>query len=147
MKTAKDEMPIMIGEAVKVLDGRYGRVRFGYYGNNPSAGHFEVEFSEGPPELFLWDEVDRTFTIPLPEGVTYPDLHARYTARYGSGGVFFPDGTKDSRYTVENEFCGFSQSRPVARFCGEFITAHEHASGAWRAAREHNKAHRDALGI
>lgn len=147
MKTAKDDMPTMIGEAVKVPDGRYGRVRLGYYGNNPSAGHFEVEFSEGPPDLFLWDEVDRTFTVPLPEGVTYPDLHARYTGQYGSGGVFFPDGVRDDRYSVDYEFCGYAEARPVSRFCGEFIASSHCTSGAWRAARDHNKAHRAALGI
>ena len=143
--TKREDMPGRIGEAVTVADGRYGRCRTGYAGDSPSAGHFEVEFSTGQPELFLWEEV-ALMGWPIPKGAVIPDVHANYAPRYGEGGVFHPvDGSRDNRYTVTSEYCGYEKARPVVRFAGEFISSHLTASEAWRAGRTHQRERRAAL--
>lgn len=142
MKTHRNDMPTMVGKYVKVPGGRYGTCRMGYFNDSPDTGHFEVEFADGPPELFLWDEVRTVELTDLPEGITVPDRNANYLKPwYGSGGVFHSDGVRDNRYTVGLEYCGYEEQRYVARFCGrEFITSERLESQAWRRARAHTVA-------
>lgn len=141
MKTHRNDLPDMVGKYVKVPGERYGVCRIGYFNDSPDAGHFEVEFISGPPELFLWDEVKPVETADLPEGVTVPDRNTNYPKPwYGSGGVFHSDGVRDDRYSVGLEYCGYPEAY-VGRFCGrEFISAETSESQAWRAARAHTKA-------
>ena len=142
MKTHREDMPTMVGQYVAVPGGRYGTCRMGYFNDSPDAGHFEVEFTNGPPEMFLWDEVEPVGAADLPEGVTVPDRNTNYFKPwYGSGGVFHADGVRDNRYSVGLEYCGHSQAMYVVWFCDrEFITSETSESQAWRAARAHTKA-------
>jgi hypothetical protein len=61
-------------------------------------------------------------------------------------GVFHPvDGSRDTRYEVANEFCGYEKARPVLRFAGEFIGSYLTESEAWQAGRTHNRERRAAM--
>jgi hypothetical protein len=44
------------------------------------------------------------------------------------------DGKPDKRYSFAREFCGRKNPQFVARFCGEFISAHKTKRGAYEAA-------------
>lgn len=45
--------------------------------------------------------------------------------------------TRDKRYTVRKEYCGYAQARFVARFCGEWLGCSESRGGALALVRAH----------
>ena len=47
------------------------------------------------------------------------------------------DGTRDKRYSVTLEWCGYETPRYVVRFCGEWISCHRGKTAAWNAAQAH----------
>lgn len=134
----KSNMPPYVGNIVQGPDGRLGRCRLGYFANSPDAGHFEIEYVDGPPGLVLWEDV----IIPsweVRKSADVPAARKMYSSRYGKGGVLHPGGFRDRRYTVGMELCGYDDERAVARFQGEWIGAYETVSEAWQAARSHQK--------
>jgi hypothetical protein len=47
--------------------------------------------------------------------------------------------SKDKRYTITLEFCGYSTARYVARFCGEWLGKSDRQYGAWIIANQHKQ--------
>lgn len=84
MTYAMDDMPPLIGEAVRVPDGpggQYGRCRLGYFNTNPDAGHFEVEMPDGTARLVPWKDTHAVW--PVPGGVAIPAWLTPYSPVYG----------------------------------------------------------------
>lgn len=51
--------------------------------------------------------------------------------------VSWPNGTRDKRYSVTWEWCGYSTKRAVVRFCGHWISCHRGETSAWLAGQRH----------
>ena len=47
------------------------------------------------------------------------------------------DGSRDNRYSIQQEFCGYPQAMWVARFCGEWIGCDVERIGAEQKALNH----------
>lgn len=65
------------------------------------------------------------------------------TPTHLTGTVMGP--TRDKRYTIEEEFCGYPQRRNVLRFCGEFIAQSISFNAMAAKAAGHSQARKDAL--
>lgn len=59
--------------------------------------------------------------------------------------VTHKDGTKDKRYTITREYCGYETKRNVARFCGEWIGQSMSRGSAMMLCTGHNAARNGAL--
>lgn len=58
-----------------------------------------------------------------------------------------PDGTVDGRYTLATEWGGYAAPVWTARFCGEFIGSDLDEMRALFKITDHNRRHRESLGI
>lgn len=54
-------------------------------------------------------------------------------------GIRHGDGQVDHRYAVRLEYCGYERPLHVARFCGQWLGAAEHADEAWALAWAHRR--------
>lgn len=52
------------------------------------------------------------------------------------------DGTPDTRYEIELEYCGYPEARPVARWCGEWIGSADTKVRAALLCVDHSNARR-----
>jgi hypothetical protein len=53
--------------------------------------------------------------------------------------------SKDARYTIGLEWCGYPERRHVARFCSDWIGQAETREGAEELARQHRAAFLESI--
>ena len=61
--------------------------------------------------------------------------------------IIHADKKTDKRYSVQREFCGYSEARFVSRFCGEWLGQSEKYLGAVSIAKKHQRARLVAIGL